>query len=222
MRNACKGCNTWVWPVHEKATSSHCFILFSSRSKCSMERMSCMWGVLKAHRLLRCFPRSLRKFWNCCAAECLIKSQPSDLDEVNVWMCDWRHGWGQTMLVQLLPTLLTKQKCQKRVCVCSASDKTIANLCFHTSFWWCLVRDLIVLVEIWPSCSFSVASSARRFTFLYPRGSYYCCHTSHKGPKILTKPVAWLLKVIQLVCISLLLQFGSFDSLVRLITLQHV
>lgn len=108
------------------------------------------------------------------------------------------------------------------LCVCSASVETIANLCFHTSFWWCLVRDLIVLVEIWPSCNFSVASSARRFTFLYPRGSYYCCHTLHKGPKILTKPVAWLLKVIQLVCISLFLQFSSFDSLVRLITLQHL
>lgn len=144
------------------------------------------------------------------------------------WMCGCAIGGmgGGKQCLFSYSRRYSQSKNAKNVCVCScvcsASVETIANLCFHTSFWWCLVRDLIVLVEIWPSCNFSVASSARRFTFLYPRGSYYCCHTSHKGPKILTKPVAWLLKVIQLVCISLFLQFSSFDSLVRLITLQHV
>lgn len=119
MRNACRGCNTWVWPVHEKATSSHCFILFSS--KCSMERMSCA----------------------------------SDLDEVNVWMCDWRHGWGQTMLVQLLPTLLTKQKCQKRVSVlvcvlseCWDNSKLVLPHFFLVMFGkgsHCISRDMALL-----------------------------------------------------------------------------
>lgn len=155
MRNACRACNSWVWPVQEKATSSHCFILVSSSSKCSMERMSSMWGILKAHRLLRCFTRSLRKFWNCCAAECLIKSQPSDLDEVNVWMCNWRHGWGQTMLVQLLPTLLTKQECQKRVCVlvcvlgeCRDNSKLVLPHFFLVMFGkgsHCISRDMALL-----------------------------------------------------------------------------
>lgn len=155
------------------------------------------------------------------------------LDKISTFWSWWSEcvdvrleAWvGANNACSVTPDVTHKAKMPKMclcLCVCSASVETIANLCFHTSFWWCLVRDLIVLVEIWPSCNFSVASSARRFTFLYPRGSYYCCHTSHKGPKILTKPVAWLLKVIQLVCISLFLQFSSFDSLVRLITLQHL
>lgn len=117
------------------------------------------WAVCEVYwKPTACFGVShdlLRKFWNCCAAECLIKSQPSDLDEVNVWMCDWRHGWGQTMLVQLLPALLTKQKCQKRVSVlvcvlseCWDNSKLVLPHFFLVMFGkgsHCISRDMALL-----------------------------------------------------------------------------
>lgn len=116
MRNACTGCNTWVWPVHEKATSSQSFILFSSKR--SMERMSCMWAVLKAHRLLRCFTRSFKEI-----LELLCRRV---LDKISTFWSWWSEcvdvrleAWvGANNACSVTPGVTHKAKMPK-TCVCA-------------------------------------------------------------------------------------------------------